>query len=294
MRLGETLLPWKSKDKKCCLYETPYVAASIWVLGDVIAKFYAPCMTSYRCTYKSQIFFGSRVTHFWRDTSHHFKTPMWNFYKEVYKQKWYQKGLHIALLEESREEYLQASLQADSPLMRRNEQNNSGTSKIKMTTRKGCWAIRPTQARHTHCAFRQVGTTANQRYDVPQDWLWDACQMARVHWETHWKMDFVARKVHTIKLNEVQGTNWKANKCKEHLGSHPEAVVRQATINLDSWLLKSRGDSLPKLYCIDLVEAYVTQESDSLRIVCEKKRYDLGSPNGRLHEKPSAKGGTGK
>ncbi len=52
----ETLLPWKSKDKKCCLYETPYVAAPIQVLGDVMAKFYALRVPSYRRTYKSQIF----------------------------------------------------------------------------------------------------------------------------------------------------------------------------------------------------------------------------------------------
>ncbi len=38
--------------------------------------------------------------------------------------------------------------------------------------------------RHTHCASRQLGTTANQRYDVPWDWLWDACHMIRVRWGT--------------------------------------------------------------------------------------------------------------
>ncbi len=42
----------------------------------------------------------------------------------------------------------------------------------------------PTHARHTHCASRQLGTAANQRYDVPRDWLWEACHMARVHWRT--------------------------------------------------------------------------------------------------------------
>jgi hypothetical protein len=36
------------------------------------------------------------------------------------------------------------------------------------------------------------------------------------------------------------------------------------------------------------------QESVSLRILCEKKRYDLRSPNGHLHVKPLAKDGTGK
>ncbi len=55
--LGETLLPWNSKDKKCCLYKLPYVTAPIQVLSDVIAKFYALRMTSHIRTYKSKIFF---------------------------------------------------------------------------------------------------------------------------------------------------------------------------------------------------------------------------------------------
>jgi hypothetical protein len=105
--------------------------------------------------------------------------------------------------------------------------------------------------------------------------------------------DFVARKIHTIKLTKVKRTSWKAIKCKERLRSCPEAVVRQATINLYSGVWKSLGDSFPKLYCVDLAEAYVTQESVSLRILCEKKRYASRSPNGRLNKKPSAKGGTG-
>jgi hypothetical protein len=44
--------------------------------------------------------------------------------------------------------------------------------------------------------------------------------------------DFVRRKVRTIELNKVQGTIWNAIKCKERLRSCPEAVVRQAKINL--------------------------------------------------------------
>ena len=51
---------------------------------------------------------------------------------------------------------------------------------------------------------------------------------------------------------------------------------------------------MPKLYCVDLAEAYVTQESVDLRILGEKKRYDLRSPNRRLHEKPLVKGRTGE
>ena len=83
-------------------------------------------------------------------------------------------------------------------------------------------------------------------------------------------------------------------RCKERLANNPEAVLGQATINLDSRVWKSLEDSLLELDSVDLAEAYVTQESASSRILCEKKRYDSCSPNGPLHQKPLAKGGKGK
>jgi hypothetical protein len=46
--------------------------------------------------------------------------------------------------------------------------------------------------------------------------------------------DFVARKVRTIALSKAQVTHWNLIKCKEHLGDHPEAAVREATINVNS------------------------------------------------------------
>ncbi len=64
--------------------------------------------------------------------------------------------------------------------------------------------------------------------------------------------NFIARKVHAIALRKVQGTHWNAIECKEHLGDRPEAVVRHATINLNSQVWISLEDSLPELYCIDL------------------------------------------
>jgi hypothetical protein len=75
--------------------------------------------------------------------------------------------------------------------------------------------------------------------------------------------DFVARKVRTIEWNKVQGTIWNAIKCKERLRSCPEAVIRQASINLYLQVWKSLGDSFPKLYCVDSAEAYVTRENVS-------------------------------
>ncbi len=87
--------------------------------------------------------------------------------------------------------------------------------------------------------------------------------------------EFVARKVCTIEGNEVQGAIWNVIKCKEHLRSRPEAVCRQATINLYLQVWKSLGDSFPELYCVDLAEAYVMQENVSLENLREEKKYDL-------------------
>jgi hypothetical protein len=89
--------------------------------------------------------------------------------------------------------------------------------------------------------------------------------------------DFVARKVRSIALSKVQGIHWNGIKCKERLGNCPEAVVRQATINLYSQVWKSLEDSSPELYCVDLAEAYVMQESVSSRILYEKKRLICNS-----------------
>jgi hypothetical protein len=90
---------------------------------------------------------------------------------------------------------------------------------------------------------------------------------------------FLARKARTIELNEMHGFSWNAIKCKEHLRSRPEAVARQATINLYSRVWKSLGDSFPKLYCVDLAEAYVMRESVSLRIYVRRK--------GMTHDRPT-------
>jgi hypothetical protein len=91
--------------------------------------------------------------------------------------------------------------------------------------------------------------------------------------------DLLARKARTIAMSEVQGTHWNGIKCKEHLGHCPESIVRQATMNLDLQVWKSLEDPLPQLNCIDFAEAYVMQESVSLRILCEKKRHHLQLPN---------------
>jgi hypothetical protein len=58
--------------------------------------------------------------------------------------------------------------------------------------------------------------------------------------------EFVARKTSTIVSGKAQGTG---------------AVIGQATIDLHSQIWKSLEDSFAKLYCVDIAEVYVTQES---------------------------------
>ncbi len=169
---------------------TTFVAAPIRVLGDVIAKSYALRVTSYRRTHKSQnSFFGSRVTRFVRDPSRHIESPMLNFYDEIYKRRWYQNGLLITFLEESRKKYLMRLCKQTLlwlVIMRKSLRNPEEQADHK---KRDVEQSAPTHARHTHCASRQLGTTADRWCDVPWDWLQKACHMdmARVRWGTRCK-----------------------------------------------------------------------------------------------------------
>jgi hypothetical protein len=172
------------------------------------------------------------------------------FYKGVYKQKLYWKGLLIALLEESHEEYLQASLQADSALTRRHEQTASGTPKIKMTARKGRWVISPDSHAHTHCTSRQLGTTANRRYDVPRDCLRKACQMARVCWGTrcegfcgkegpHYWIEQSARN--QLEHDQVQRVLGKSSRsCRQTSNNQPWFTTWEIPWGFLSWAVLHR------------------------------------------------------
>jgi hypothetical protein len=124
------------------------------------------------------------VTCFWGDPSCYIETPSYIFYEEVFEQKWYQKGLLVALLEESHKEYLQVSFQAYSALMHHHEQQPQEPWRSSWLQDRDVEQSAPTNARHTHCASRQLDTTADRRCDIPWDWLWDSCQMTRVCWGT--------------------------------------------------------------------------------------------------------------
>jgi hypothetical protein len=97
------------------------------------------------------------------------------------------------------------------------------------------WLLHPLSTRNPHAKtvpsknyFMQMKTLiVTWRYDVPRDWLWDACHMAGVHW----------------------GSRCEGFCSKEGPHYCVEQSARNPTINLIyEW--KSLGDSIPELYCI--------------------------------------------
>ncbi len=207
---------------------------------------------------------------FVRNPSCHIKTPTWNFYKEIYKQRWYQNGLLITFLEESHEEYRKRLCKQTLlwlVIMRKSLRNPEEQADHK---RRDVEQSAPTHAHHTHCTSRQLGTTADRRCDIPRDWLWEVCHMARVFWGTccegfcskegpHYQMEQSARN--HLERDQVQRVPEKSSSsCRQTSNNKPYSRVR-----------KSLWDSFPGLYCVDLAKAYVMQESVSSRILMRRK-----------------------
>ncbi len=84
------------------------------------------------------------------------------------------------------------------------------THLIQKNARKGCWVISPNyRTSHPWC-FCAVGDVVAQRYDIPWDWLWDACHMAGVHWGSCSK-GFCSKEAHTIASSKARGSCHKTS-----------------------------------------------------------------------------------
>jgi hypothetical protein len=157
---------------------------------------------------------------------------MFLFYKDIYEQKWVQKGLDIAL-EKSHKEYFQASLQGyftltwchehapqepwrTSWLQKRKLSNQPPLMRVTPTVLLGSWRRQLMQD------MASLGT------DIETHVYWQG------YIEEPAAYDFVAREARTIAFNRVQGTHRNRIKCEECLGNCPSAVIGQATINLYS------------------------------------------------------------
>ncbi len=210
----------------------------------------------------------------------------------IYKQKWYRKGLLIAL-EEVCNKYLQAPCQGFSALMWRHEHDPQEPQRSRWPQERDAEGSAPTHTRHTHCTSRQLGTTANQRYDVPRDWLWDACQMARVHWETCCKQ-FCSKEGPHYHIEQSARNPLEHNQVPRALGELSRSCHQ--TSNNHPWFMSLE---IPWGFLAQAVLRWLSVGLCHMRKCqfeefCEKKRFDSRLPSGCFHEKPSAKGGTGK
>jgi hypothetical protein len=164
---------------------------------------YALRATSYRCTYKSQEFF------FWFMSDAFCKRPISsyqdsyvNFYKEIYKQRWYRKRTTYCISGGVTHEYLKR-LYRQTPIwlidrsrsLRNPEEQDD---RKKRDLEQSALA----HSRHTHCTPMQLGTTADRSMmfrgtDFEKHAIWQGSI------EKPAAKNFVARKVHTIDWNEV-------------------------------------------------------------------------------------------
>jgi hypothetical protein len=189
--------------KKCCLYKMPYVAAPIQVPRWRHCKFYALRMTSYRRTYKSQKFlfwFTSDV--FWKRPVSSYQDSYINFYKEIYKRRWYQKRTTYCLSGGVLQEYLKRLYKQtllwlvimSRSLRNPDEQDDHKKRDVEQSA--------PTHVRHTHCTPMQLGTTANwSKTFLGTDFEKRAKWQGSV--EEPAAKDFAGRKVRTIEWNKV-------------------------------------------------------------------------------------------
>ncbi len=211
MHLGETLLPWNSKDKKCCLYKTPYIAAPIWISGDIIAKFYAQCATSYRCTYKSQNFF-------WFTSDKFLKRPVLSYWDSYKKFLW--GDLRVKVVPErstycitwgvprrvpssvSTSRLCSDSLSWEKSLRNPEEQEDCKKGTLSNQPRLTC--VTPTVLLGSWVLQLIEGMTSLGT-DFEKHAIWQGSV------EEPAANDFVVRKVCTIKWNEVQGTGMRSS-----------------------------------------------------------------------------------
>ncbi len=205
MHLGETLAPWNSKNKKCFLYKTPYVAAPVRVLGDIIAKPMPYEQIPFGHTYKNQNFF---LVHDWRVSQETrlvilrllHEISMWRSTSKSVTEKDYLSCLRSSVTSTFKwliKDTLRWRVVMSSNLKNPTDQddckketlsNQPRLSRVTPTVLLGSWVLQPIED------MMSFGTD----FETHANW--------QGYIEVSTAKDFVARKVHTIALSKVQGT----------------------------------------------------------------------------------------
>ncbi len=167
----------------------------------------------------------------------------------------------------------QASLQADSALTHRQEQNSQYPRRTRWPQEKGRGAISPdSRASHPLHSYA-VGYYSRLKYDVPWNWLRDECHVARVCWEARCK-GFCSKESPHYQMEWSVRNQLERNQVQRYLRSRPAAVFRQATINLFTRLeipWRFQSQTVLRWLSGGLCHARKCQFED----LDKKKRYDL-------------------
>ncbi len=83
-----------------------------------------------------------------------------------------------------------------------------------------------------HGASEPLGMIVAQRYDVPWDWLWDVCHMARVRWGTHCR-GFHSKECLHYRFKQIMRNPLEHDQVQRALGKFFRSCLR--TSNNQPW-----------------------------------------------------------
>ncbi len=131
--------------------------------------------------------------------------------------------------EKLHEEYLQMSHPGYSALKWHHEHEPQEPFRPKWPQERNAEQSAPTNKRHTHCTSGHLGTTANQRYDIPWDWIWDTHLLARVHWGAPNTWSHIPLEMKTLMWAIAR---WRLQCNGIHSKEDPHYCIRWSTRNL--------------------------------------------------------------
>ncbi len=156
-------------------------------------------------------------------------------------------------------------------MTRHQEQKPQDPRRTRWPQEKGRWATSPDSRLSHPLHSYAVGYYSRLKYDVPRDWLWGVCHMERVHWGACCK-GFCSKEGPHYQMEQSVRNQLEHNQVQRVLDKSSSSCLQTSNNQPYSWRgRKSLGDSSPGLYCIDLAEAYVTQENVSSRIKTRRK-----------------------
>jgi hypothetical protein len=239
--------------------------------------FWALHAISYRHTYESQnSFFLIHEWHgFAKDPSQHIKTSKWISTRRSTSKGGTRNGLLITFLQESRMSTSSIStIRLCSDLL--SEQKPQDPRRTRWLQEKGRWAISPnSRASHPLHSYA-FGYDSQSKCDVPWDWLWEACHMARVHWEARCK-EFCSKEGPHYQLEQSVRNQLEHDQVQRVLEDKQQSTL------FTSLEIPLRFQSRAVLHWLS---GLMSHKKVSVWGFRQEKRDDSRSPNGCLHEKP--------